>query len=172
MAARRVVIADAGPLIALSRIAALPLLNRLFGIVWITEAVRREVCDGGSFAGQEAIQAALAAGTLRCRDVEMTGWQTRFVGVDAGEASAMALAESFVAEQAAHVLLIIDDRLGRLEAQSRGLSIIGTAGIIGLAKASGLVPSATELLRAMRANGYFLGEDVLRAVLARVGECE
>lgn len=169
MAARRVVIADAGPLIALSRIAALPLLDRLFGEVWITEAVRREVCDGGAFAGQTEIQAALATGGLRCQEVEMAGWQPRFVGVDAGEASAMALAECFVAEHA-RVLLIIDDRLGRQEAQSRGLSIIGTAGVIGLAKARGLVPSATELLRAMRANGYFLGDDVLRAVLTRGGE--
>jgi predicted nucleic acid-binding protein len=170
MAARRVVIADAGPLIALSRIAAVPLLNSVFGIVWMTEAVRREVCDTGFFPGQDAIQAALSSGALRCLDVDMAHWQARFVGVDAGEASAIALAESFIAQEAARVLLIVDDRLGRMEARSRGIDVIGTAGVIGLAKARGLVPSATELLRAMRTNGYFLGDDVLRAVLAQVGE--
>ncbi len=40
---RRVVIADAGPLIALARIDSIALLRRLFGRVCITETVRDEI---------------------------------------------------------------------------------------------------------------------------------
>lgn len=68
------------------------------------------------------------------------------------------------------MLLIVDDRLGRLEAQARGLAIIGTAALVGLAKTRGLIPRADVVLRAMQANGYFLGNAVVRAILDRVGE--
>ena len=43
---RRVVIADAGPLIALARIEALYLLRQLFGRVFITTTVRVDILPG------------------------------------------------------------------------------------------------------------------------------
>ena len=45
-------------------------------------------------------------------------------------------------------LLIIDDRVGRAEARARGLSIMGVAAVIGLARRQGLVPSAAPILHA------------------------
>jgi predicted nucleic acid-binding protein len=170
MAEQRAVIADAGPLIAFSKVGAVHLLPSLFGEVWITDAVRQEVCDVGVFPGQNLIIAALATGGLRSVAVDMTHWQPRFAGIDPGEASAIALAESLNATASGHALLIVDDRLGRLEAQARGLPIIGTAAVVGLAKTRGLIPRADEVLRAMQATGYFLGDAVMRAILDRVGE--
>lgn len=170
MAQPRVVIADAGPLIAFSRVAAVHLLPSLFGEVWITDAVRREVCDGGVFPGQDLILAALASEGLRSVAVDMAHWQPRFAGIDPGEASAIALAESIIATPGGRALLIVDDRLGRLEAQARGLPIIGTAAVVGLAKTHGLIPRAEEVLRAMQATGYFLGKSVVQAILDHVGE--
>jgi predicted nucleic acid-binding protein len=169
MAEQRVVIADAGPLIALSRVGALDILASLFGEVWITEAVHQEVCHAGVFPGQDLIHAALSAGRLRSTPVERADWQPRFAGIDPGEASAIALAE-MLAANGTRVLLIVDDRLGRLEAQSRGLPIIGTAAVVGLAKTRGLIPRADAVLRAMQAEGYFLGNAVMRAILERLGE--
>lgn len=43
MVSARPIIADAGPLIALSRIGRLALLEQVFGEVWITETVRHEL---------------------------------------------------------------------------------------------------------------------------------
>jgi len=170
MAEARVVIADAGPLIAFSRGDAVHVLPSLFGEVWITDTVRKEICDAGVFPGQDLILAALSAGTLRSAAVDRADWQPRFAGIDPGESSAIALAESIVATTGARTLLIVDDRLGRLEAQARGLPIIGTAAVVGLAKTRGLIPRADEVLRAMQAKGYFLGNTVVRAILDRVGE--
>ncbi|HLA36386.1 MAG TPA: DUF3368 domain-containing protein [Rhodocyclaceae bacterium] len=170
MAEQRVVIADAGPLIALSQVGALHLLPSLFGEVWITDAVRREVCDAGKFSGRDMILAALSAGSLRSVAVDMAHWQPRFAGIDPGEASAIAWAETVNATEGAYAMLIVDDRLGRLEAQARGLPIIGTAAVVGLAKTRGLIPRADEVLRAMQAKGYFLGNAVVRAILDRIGE--
>ncbi len=170
MAEQRVVIADAGPLIAFSKVGAVHLLPSLFGEVWITDAVRQEVCDVGVFPGQDLILAALATGVLRSVTVDMTHWQPRFAGIDPGEDSAIALAESVIATTGGRALLIVDDRLGRLEAQARGLPIIGTAAVVGLAKTRGLIPRADAVLRAMQATGYFPGNAVMRAILDRVGE--
>lgn len=170
MAEPHVVIADAGPLIAFSRSGALHVLPSLFGEVWVTDAVQQEVCAAGVFPGQDLIFAALSAGALRSAAVDMAHWQPRFAGIDPGEASAIALAESIMATTGARVLLIVDDRLGRLEAQARKLPIIGTAAVVGLAKTRGLIPRADEVLRAMQAGGYFLGNAVVRAILDRVGE--
>ncbi|WP_050009328.1 hypothetical protein [Candidatus Glomeribacter gigasporarum] len=49
------VVADAEPLIALSRLGELELLQQLLGEVWITSVVRQELLDAGSFQGQTEI---------------------------------------------------------------------------------------------------------------------
>ncbi len=56
----RLIIADAGPLIVLSRVKKLDLLRQVFGQVCITDTVRDELLAGGVFPGQAEIQAALA----------------------------------------------------------------------------------------------------------------
>jgi predicted nucleic acid-binding protein len=85
--------------------------------------------------------------------------------VDEGEASAILLAEEHGSS-----LLIIDDRAGRAEARARGFAVMGVAAVVGLAKLQGLIPLAAPILSKMRANGYFIGNDVINAVLARVDE--
>lgn len=160
-----VVIADAGPLIALSQAGQLSLLKSLFGNIDLTGQIRAEVLDAGSFPGQEAIREALQAGWLRSQDVDLSTWQARRPGVDDGEASAMVLAQMHTA-----ALLIIDDSAGRAEATARGLAVMGVAAVVGLAKTQGLLPHAAPVLAQMRANGYFIGHGVVAAVLARVGE--
>lgn len=161
----RGVIADAGPLIALSRIDRLRLLRDLFGTVEITEQIRAEVLTVGSFPAQHAIAAELRAGWLRCHTIDLSPWQPRYPGVDDSEASAMLLAALHPAP-----LLIMDDRAGRAEARSRGFAVMGVAAVVGLAKRQGLIPLAAPLLNTMRANGYFIGDDVMDAVLARLNE--
>ncbi len=64
----------------------------------------------------------------------------------------------------------LDDRAGRLEARSRGLALIGSAAVIGLAKTEGLIPAARPLLEQMIASGYFIGSAIVSSVLADVGE--
>jgi predicted nucleic acid-binding protein len=161
----RVVIADAGPLIALSRVHQLDLLHSLFGAVAITEQIRSEALDGGHFPGQDAIAAALQAGWLRSHVIDLTDWRAHVPGVDEGEASAMRLAAQYAAP-----LLIIDDRAGRAEARARNFAVMGVAAVVGLARRQGLVALAAPILDAMRANGYYIGVDVIAAVLSSVGE--
>ncbi len=90
-------------------------------------------------------------------------------GIDAGEASAIHLAKHW-REAGDAVLIVMDDRAGRLEAKSHGLARIGSASVIGLAKTEGLVPAARPLLEQMVASGYFIGPSIISAVLASVNE--
>lgn len=58
-------------------------------------------------------------------------------GVDSGEASVLALASNRPGS-----LLIMDDRAGRAEAKTMGLTVIGTAAVVSLAREQGLIESA------------------------------
>ncbi len=163
---RRVVIADAGPLIALARIESLALLRGLFGRVCITVTVRDELLPSAfAFLDTEVLTRTLAEGWIEVVDLPQNHWKPLNPGIDAGEASAIHAACVW-RDAGDAVLLVMDDRAGRLEARSRGLALIGTAAVIGLAKTEGLIPSARALLEQLMQAGYFLGP----AVLADVGE--
>ena len=162
---RSVVIADAGPLIALSRIDALELLRGLFGQVLVTEEVRDEALPAADYPGKALIAEAFAAGWLACPGPFETSWQPTNPGLDAGERSAIA-----AAVQMPGCLLIIDDRAGRAEAKSHHIAIVGTAVVVGLAKLQGLIPAARPVLERLQPAGYFVHPRIIEAVLKDVGE--
>lgn len=164
MVSKHPIIADSGPLIALSRIGRLTLLQQLFGEIWITDTVQNELLGTGDFPGQAEIVAALA-GWLHSVPVDMSGWCTSNPDIDPGEASSICLAESHPAS-----LLIIDDKAGRLEAQDRGLRYMGLAGVIRLARQAGLIDTVRPVLEALLGVGYFLDKTVIRKILHGVGE--
>jgi predicted nucleic acid-binding protein len=167
---RHIVIADAGPLIALARIDALPLLKGVFGRVCITRTVHDEILPPSSFFDEaSALTQALTDGWIRVVETDWAGWQPLNPGVDAGEASSIHVACLWQKAGDA-VLLVIDDRAGRAEARTRGLALIGTAAVIGLAKTRGLVPAAQPLLEQLQRSGYYLGRSVIDAVLTEIGE--
>lgn len=175
----RVVLADAGPLIGLARIQRLELLRDLFTTIWITEVIAAEIGlitavrrPSPSFPGRRMLQEACDEGWLQVIQPEATDaapWAPLNPGVDAGEASAIALA--LQQRKAGHdVLLVIDDRCGRAEAQRQGLHLIGTAAIVVLAKERALVSACKPVLLALREQGYYLSDSLITAVLQQVGE--
>ena len=162
---RSVVIADAGPLIALSRIAAMDLLRGLFGQVLVTEEVRDEALPAADYPGKALIAQAFDAGWLACPGPFETTWQPINPGLDAGERSAIAAAVRMPG-----CLLIIDDRAGRAEAKSHHVAIIGTAAVIGLAKLQGSIPVARPMLECLQPAGYFIHPRIIEEALKDVGE--
>jgi predicted nucleic acid-binding protein len=170
------VIADAGPLIGLARIQRLQLLKELFVAVTITTAVAQELgcgMESGSEnlpAGAAELSEALAQGWLAINGTaDGEPYQPLNPGVDAGEASAIALALRKQAE-GDEVMLLIDDRCGRAEARHRGLNLIGTAAVIVLAREQGLIGACAPLLHALREQGYYLSDGLIQAVLRQVSE--
>lgn len=162
---RSVVITDAGPLIALSRIDALELLRGLFGQVLVTTQVRAEALPLADYPGKAIIAQAFDAGWLVCRVLPETSWQPTNPALGAGECSAIAAALEMPG-----CLLIVDDRAARAEARLHSLAIIGTAAVVGLAKLQGLIPAARPVLERLRPAGYFIHPNIVEAVLKDVGE--
>ncbi len=162
---RSVVIADAGPLIALSRIGALGLLRDLFGQVLVTDEVHDEALPAADYPGKAAIAQAFDEGWLACPGPFDTSWQPANPALGAGERSAIAAALRMPG-----CLLIIDDRAGRAEAALQRVAVIGTAAVIGLAKLQGLIPAARPMLERLRPAGYFIDPRIVEAVLKDIGD--
>ena len=171
---KKVVIADAGPLIALARIGQLQLLSQLFGEVFLTDVVALEITTGGVFPDSQALQNALAQSWLQtvtlpdaspeaCRD-----W-INLHQIDMGEASALVLASQCQA-QGDDVLLVMDETRGRQAAAHAHIAIIETAGLLILAKNEHLLAAVKPLLAALQAQNYFLSARLLEAVLRQAGE--
>jgi predicted nucleic acid-binding protein len=167
---RRIVIADAGPLIALARIESLYLMQRLFGRVTITVTVRNEIMpSNAAFADAKLFASTLAEGWVDLVDAPIADYKPTNPGIHAGEASSIKFACD-CRELGDNVLILMDDRAGRFEARSRGLAVLGSAALIGLAKTEGLIPAARPLLEKLVESGYFIGPSIVSAVLVHVGE--
>jgi len=160
------VIADAGPLIALSRIERLELLKTLFNKVVITDTIRDEVLDNRHERGKTPVRNAIETGWISVIAVDQGNWKPINPGVDAGESSAIFLAR----QSPDSTLLIMDDQAGRAEARYHHLAVIGVAAVIGIARERGLINSAKDLLNEMRHAGYYIGESVIEVILKEIGE--
>jgi len=79
--------------------------------------------------------------------------------IDAGEASAIAVAIDCGCG------VLMDDKAGRKMADNAGVPVIGTVGVLVLAKRKDLVPLVKLQLEKLAASGYFLGAEIIAAAL-------
>lgn len=162
----RIVISDASPLIGLSIVDGLDWLPKLFGEVWLPEQVRREVLSGKKSRGEAEIQSGIDAGWLKIWD--KPSMPLEGIDLDEGETACI----NFALECEEPALLIMDERAGRAVAKEKGLQVIGTAAIIGLAKNKGIVSSAREVFDVLHQSDFRVSVDVIKTVLIRVGELD
>ena len=159
-----IVIADASPLIALARVNGLDWLQQLFTEVMLTDVVLAEVLTGRYPATEAPIRQALAAGWLKT--VAITTTDPALPDLDEGEASSIRLALSCKGP----ALLLIDERSGRAVAQDLGLSVAGTAAVIGMARQRDLITSARQVFADLHASDFRIAPAVIKAVLDRCGD--
>ena len=65
---------------------------------------------------------------------------------------------------------MVDERSARRLARSIGLSVIGTVGLLVVAKEHGLLDSVRSGIRSLRATGFILSEEVTEAAIRSAGE--
>ena len=150
-----VVIADAGPLIALAKINQLPLLPALFSKIVITQAVAAE-CLRGKSADANLIKQALDSGWLQCVDNPVFKHPlSRSLGL--GEQSSI----EYAIQTDGDALLILDDALARKQALRKQLVIVGTAALLFAAQRKSLITDAEAAIAELNQTGYRISAAVV-----------
>ena len=79
-----------------------------------------------------------------------------------GEREAILLAETLRSD-----VLLIDEQIGRTIALSRKLPLSGTLGVLERADTMGLVVNFPEVLKQLKASGFFVAESLEQQLLQR-----
>lgn len=162
--ARRLVVADASPLIGLAAARVFEVLRELFGTVVVSRAVVDEVTAGGERPGAEELTAAMREGWIRVAPTPAETWVQP--EIDVGEASTIALALAHDGP----ALVLIDDALGRAHAEACGLELMDSARLLLAAKRAGVVAAIAPVLERLHRKGFTLPDEAVRAALAEAGE--
>ena len=155
------VVSDAGPLISLGRLDLLQVLPALFAQVQVPQQVMDECLVKPGQRDTHNIQAAVSAGWLHlCGTVA----PLLPLGLELGETAAISRALEIGAG------LLADDQAARNMARANGLDVIGTLGVLVLAKRAGLVGAVAALIENLRSSGQRLSQVAIAEALTLARE--
>ncbi len=157
-----IVIADSSALVALSICQALPLLEILFEKIYVPEAVFREV----SIKGKSEADVLTDYLSTRIKSIQTDKTQImNAANLGSGEQEAITLYIEFSAD-----LLIIDDARAKKVAYANGLEVIGSVGVLLLAKQRGLINKIRPMLNLLAVSDIHLGSSLIEKALNLAGE--
>ena len=159
------IVSNSSPLMALSVIGKLNLLQHKFGEILIPEAVWQEtVIDGKYKKGTDDIQRADWIYVVPIQNEPLAKALQK--DVDYGESEAIVLAIECEAD-----LLLVDDKFARALAVNLGLEIMGTVGILIWAKQEGLISEVqTELEKLIKQANFRISQTIKDRALHEAGE--
>lgn len=140
------------------------MLHDVFGRVIIP----REVYNEATAGTHPAVTAVQSVDWLEVRlisDTQKVLSLRTTTRLGLGECAAIVLAEELEADQ-----LLLDDLGARQEAQALNLPVIGTIGILLLAKQQGLIKSVKEVLDGLIAQGTRISQQLYQDALFVAGE--
>lgn len=152
------IVSNTSPLIVLKRAGATRVLTEIFQEIYIPPAVWAElkVREEEFFKGMRQLRIKEVGDRLLVEALTLT--------VDLGEAEAITLALETEA------LLLIDDLKGRRTARKMGVRVIGSLGVLALAKNRGLIDSVKPYVERLLAEGYYLNKKLIEEFLKAMGE--
>ena len=160
------VVANSTPLIELSKIRRLTLLRDVYGKIIIPEEVHSEVVvQGAGQPGAAEVRTAtwIEVHAVANKESVMNLHASTRLGL--GECGVIVLAEEIHAQR-----VIIDDMAARQVAQVRGLPILGTVGVLIVAKVRGIIPNVKGILDELRAYGMRISPRLYQQILTAAGE--
>ncbi|WP_044413179.1 DUF3368 domain-containing protein [Thiomicrospira microaerophila] len=155
-------VADASALIALTACDQLSLLEKLFNEVRVSDVVYDELAADLTkpFAKQLASFLVDKKVSFSEKDIVLLDAYS-----DAGEISSMYLFKHLKADR-----LLIDDARGRKVANINQIPVIGSLGVLILAKRRGLISSVSESIEKMLASGIYVSPTLVTHVKQLTGE--
>jgi uncharacterized protein len=148
-------VANSSPFIVFERVGKSSLLRDLLHQVFIPSAVRREVFGNDplpTWILEQALEQPLASEILRAH-------------LGSGEREAIALAL-----EKPGAWLVVDDLAARRLAQSLGIPLIGSLGIILRAKELGKISAVKPILVAMQSDDFRIADQLYADLLKSAGE--
>ena len=156
-----IVVSNTTPIIALSSIGKINLLEQLFKKIIVAKAVYKEIKAKESYGNIE-----IDAAFFHTRSIKGTKYLGFLLNdLDQGEAETIILAKELKAE-----FIIMDERLGNKIAKSQGIIVIGTLSILILAKKKGLIQNVKPSLDEMIDKGSWYSKRVYTNFLQSIGE--
>lgn len=159
------IVSNTSPLINLAMIGELDLIQKLYGTIYIPQAVYDEIVIQGK--GQAGAQQIKNSTWIKVQPLKNTLLaKSLYLELDKGEAEAITLAIETSAD-----LILLDEKCGRSIATKFNLRPLGLLGILIHAKKSGLIPSVKPLLDKLRNKaGFWIAQKLYQAVLDAANE--
>ena len=159
-----IIIADSGPLIALSKIDLLDIIHKLYGEIFIPDEVYKElVILGKGRAGSEQIKKAKWIKKKSVKDKGAISLLRAELGE--GESGVLVLAEELKAN-----FVIIDELPARRNLEAMNIPKTGTLGILLEAKEEKLIDKIKPLLDRLIEEKFRISKELYEAVLRVAGE--
>jgi predicted nucleic acid-binding protein len=152
-----IIVCDCSPLVALALCDQLALLDALFSDVIIPENVYAEATIAEK---PESVKIADYAQGKVVKAANPLPVQLRENVLGRGETEAIAL----YWEKSADYLLVDEDK-GRRFAKANGITIIGSLGILLLAKEKNLIPAVKPFIHILRASNIRIAEFLYQSIL-------
>ncbi len=154
-----IIVSDASPLIGLSQIGQLSLLNKLFKDVIIPPMVAFECTELSHKPGAKIIQKAIDHSKIIVYQDGIEPVKNLSAILGPGEIEAIALAKQLKAS------LLIDERLGRNAAAQLKISVIGTGGLLLAAKQQKIISNVKALMIKLMNTGYRIAPELEDTIL-------
>jgi uncharacterized protein len=155
-----VIVSDAGPLIVLLKVNKLSMLKDIFETVNVPIAVYNEI----TLKEQEKNLFLKAEWLKPLKIKKDNDYRLLEQLVDRGEAEAIILAKTLKSQ------LLVDDAKARKYASLLDINVIGTLGLLKLAKNKGVISEVKGIIKEMLAEGYYIEEKLIVMLLKDVGE--
>ena len=162
---KQIIVADAGPLIAFGRLNKIFILSETLGSILVPETVIRECTADPSRSGAKAIQCAIDDKTITIQaDFKNNESMELSVLLGPGETAAIKLARKLSCG------LLIDEKLARGVAAKLHLKIIGSVGVLLLAKRKNIIAEILPIINDLKKVGYYLSDKIIQEAAIIAGE--
>jgi predicted nucleic acid-binding protein len=156
------VVSNTTPILSLLKIDKLELLKSLYGSIFISEAVFREIEAGKN---KEYYINLKEINWITIEAVNSLSSRSYLFDLDDGEAETLILAQEKQAN-----LVIIDEKCGRRYAQILNIPLTGTIGVLLKAKEKGLIGAICPFLKDLCAKQSWINPDLMEKALSMAGE--
>ncbi len=163
-----IIVSNTTPIISLTKIGLLSLLEDLFAEIIIPEGVYDELIQNKKFENEaKVIQASKFLKVMHVENEFAVKLLQKQLNLDLGESEAITLADTLQSN-----LLMIDERKARIIAKNMGLKLTGTLGILVMAKKRNKINVIRPYLDQLIDCGIRIGDSLYHEILISVGEDE